>query len=441
MKKIIYIFLIFFLQSNTNLVLAQKQTEKEALEEEEFTNYFYESLTQKGIENYDKAIVLLEKCLELQPNNAVVYHEIGKNYFFLKDYSNATQFFQKATQLETENKWLWIDLYETYYTTKDYNQAIAIAQKIIPLDNNYKNDLLSLYMQIKEYDKALVLINQLNETEGNSTIRENYKSEILAQKYPKSIEKNELEIAIKNNPLIEENYLLLIELYSKNNQEEKSKQWTLELEKNIPNSPWAQVFLFKRHLSNSDGNSAEKSMEIALNSEKINNAVKFKMLNEFLIFASNNPSFENSVPKFISYFEKNNQFDIYQEVGVFYYKKKKWDLAIINLEKATNLELSGNIFLLSAYENLQNFTKLLTKATSLLEEFPNQPEYYLFAGKAAKQLNDNAKAIILLETGLDYTVANKDLEIAFLNQLIEVSKLMGNLTMNNKYLEKIKNLK
>jgi hypothetical protein len=42
---------------------------------DKFQDYFYESLT-KGIENYDKAIVSLQQCLE--PQNAVVYFELGK---------------------------------------------------------------------------------------------------------------------------------------------------------------------------------------------------------------------------------------------------------------------------------------------------------------------------------------------------------------------------
>jgi hypothetical protein len=50
-------------------VAAQTNPEDIALANDEFQNLFYESLTQKGIENYDKAVVALEKCLKMQPNN------------------------------------------------------------------------------------------------------------------------------------------------------------------------------------------------------------------------------------------------------------------------------------------------------------------------------------------------------------------------------------
>ena len=60
--------------------LAQTEPEDIAMVSDEFQDAFYESLLQKSIENYDKAIVALEKCLASQPNNATVHFELGKNY-------------------------------------------------------------------------------------------------------------------------------------------------------------------------------------------------------------------------------------------------------------------------------------------------------------------------------------------------------------------------
>lgn len=149
---------MFFISAN---LLAQTEPDDIALVDDKFQEAYYESLTQKGIENYDKAIISLEKCLEMQPDNAVIYHELGRNYFFLKDYLHAETAFAKAAQLDTNNKWYLIGLYDVYYETKNYNQALLVVQKIVPFDKTYKEDLVSLYMYTRQFDKALVLINEL----------------------------------------------------------------------------------------------------------------------------------------------------------------------------------------------------------------------------------------------------------------------------------------
>uniref|UniRef100_UPI002626FAF7 tetratricopeptide repeat protein n=1 Tax=Flavobacterium sp. TaxID=239 RepID=UPI002626FAF7 len=162
-------------------LLAQTEPDDIALVNDEFQESYYESLTQKGIENYDKAIISLEKCLKLQPDNAAVYNELGKNYFFQKDYINAETAFTKAIQLDPKNKWYLIGLYDVYYEAKNFNQALLVVQKIVPLDENYKEDLVSLYMFTRQFDKALVLINELDESVGKSELRDRYKLEISSE--------------------------------------------------------------------------------------------------------------------------------------------------------------------------------------------------------------------------------------------------------------------
>lgn len=422
-------------------VLAQTQPEDVALDKDDFQESYYESLIQKGIENYDKAITSLEKCIKIQPENAVIYHELGKNYFFQKDYANAEQAFIKATQLDSKNKWYWIDLYEVYYETKNYTEALNVAQKIIPFDKKYKEDLVSLYMYTQQFEKALVLINEMDENIGKTEMRDRYRLEITAQTKTHSSDKSELEKAIEQSPNNEENYLSLIYMYSDNNQEEKALQVAQKLEKNIPSSIWAQVFLYKYHINNNDGNSAIKSLEIVLQSAKIDKKVKYRMYNEFLIFALKNPTFESELDKATTYFENDSEFNVYKEIGKFYYKKKNWDLAVKNLEKASDTDLETNLFLLASYEEIAKFEILLTKASELIDTFPNQPEYYYFAGKAASQLKKHKIANDFLQSGLDYIVENRDLEIDFLNQLAQTSKELGNKQKSDEYLAKANNLK
>ncbi|WP_309607941.1 cytochrome C biosynthesis protein [Flavobacterium sp.] len=441
MKKIVHILIFTLLLSNTDCLVAQVEPEDVALDKNEFEESYYESLIQKGIENYDKAIISLEKCLKTQPDNAVIYHELGKNYFFKKDYSNAEASYLKATQFDNKNKWYLIGLYDVYYETKNYNQAVLIAQKIIPFDKKYRDDLVSLYIYTQQNDKALVLINELDQDVGNSEMRDRYKLEILSQNKKQLFGKNELEKAIDKTPLIEENYLSLIYLYSDNNEEEKARQIAEKLQKNIPTSDWAHVFLFKYHINENRAENASKSLDIVLNSNKIDKKIKFKMYNEFLIFVLKNPAYETQLNKATSYFENDSEFNVYKEVGKFYYKKNNWELAIKNLEKAKDTDLETNLFLLASYEEIKDFEKLQKTASNLIDIYPNQPEYYFFAGKASKELKKYKIAMDFLESGLEFVVENVNLEIDFLIQLTQTATATGNNKKAAEYSEKAKNLK
>ena len=163
-----------------NVLLAQTEPEDVATVSDEFENYYYESLKQKGIENYDKAIEALEKCKNIQPENPIVFFELGKNYLSQKKYKDAYDNFEKVTKIDPKNRWAWVGMYDVCYDTRDFNQAIIIVQKLVEFKPDYREDLVSLYMNTQQFDKALDLINELNETVGKSEKRELYKADILS---------------------------------------------------------------------------------------------------------------------------------------------------------------------------------------------------------------------------------------------------------------------
>jgi tetratricopeptide (TPR) repeat protein len=289
MKKGVFVILFFVLLGNSPQVLAQTEPEDIAMATDEYQDSFYESLKQKGIENYDKAIVSLEKCIKLKPNDAVAYFELGKNYFALKEYSNAQNSFEKATQLDSKNKWYWLGIYDVSYETKNYPLAIETIQKIIVFDEEYKDDLISLYMLTNQYDKALLTINEMNDKFGKSEDRDRYKMQIMSQDKYQNAEASNLIAKIKQNPKEESNYVDLIFLYSKSEEADKALDVAKQLAKEIPNSEWAQVSLFKVYLDANKADQAIKSMNVILSSSKIDSKIKHRTLNEFLIYVNKNP--------------------------------------------------------------------------------------------------------------------------------------------------------
>ena len=442
-KKIIIALLFLVLNLKTQSIFAQTEPQDVAVVTDDFQTAFFESLKQKGIENYDKAIVSLEKCLKLSPDNDVVLFEMGKNYLLQKEFKKAAEAFENASKINPKNKWFLNGSYDVAFQTDDFEKAIEIVQKLIAFDSNFKEDLASLYMKTKQFDKALNVINQLNAEVGTSEKRELYKAQILEDPKMQGDETKNLINLIQKNPLDESNYLKLIGLYVNSGQDQKAAEITQKLETAIPTSDWTQVSLFKTFLTNNEGEKAVIAMNKVLSSNKIDNKIKHRILNEFLIFVKNNPKFNADLEHATTYFSDDKEVKVPKEIGKFYQNKKDWDNAILYFEldqKSNPNDIQTALLLLEAYRQKLDFDNLSKKAVALIELFPLQPDLYFYGGLANNQLKNFKKAKEILESGIDYLVDNIELEIGFDQQLSEAYGGLGDLKKKEMYLQKANQL-
>lgn len=444
MKKRLFIGLLLALQCNSALLWSQTEPEDIKLDADQFQELFFESLMQKGIENHDKAIEALEKANKFKPDDASVYYELGKNYLALKEYKSAYSSFEKATQIDPKNKWFWVGMYDVSYETKNFTQGIIVINKLIEFDLKYKEDLTSLYMATNQFDKALALIQELNETSGKTDRRELYKSQILSVGKFQNAEITNLEQLIEKNPQEEANYISLIFLYSKNDEEKKAFEIVQKLEKAIPNSEWAQVTLFKKYLDANDGPKTINAMNIVLASTKIDSKIKHRILNEFLLFTEKNPQYATDLEKAVSYFETDKSVAVAKEIGKFFQVKKQWEKAIkyynLALKTGSLDDIETNLLLLQAQTELKQFESVAANAMLLVESFPTQAQFYYYAGLANNQLKQYKKAKDFLEMGMDYVVENRELEINFNIQLGETYNGLGDFKKKDLFFTKANQL-
>jgi hypothetical protein len=76
-------------------------------------------------------------------------------------------------------------------------------------------------MATNQFDKALALIQELNETSGKQIVENYTKVRFYLGKF-QNAEITNLEQLIEKNPQEESNYISLIFLYSKNDEEKKA---------------------------------------------------------------------------------------------------------------------------------------------------------------------------------------------------------------------------
>lgn len=176
-----------------------------------FQTFFFESLQQKAIGNYDKAIYALEACNNLNKDNVAVLFELSKNYVFLLKYTEAEYYILKALEIEPLNLFLLRHLKEIKTKQNDFNGAIIIQNRIIKQRPKEESELVILYIKSGEIENAIALLKKLNENDNLPANLVPLKESLLQTK-PEIAEKNKTP-GFKKEPkskteLLKENYEL-----------------------------------------------------------------------------------------------------------------------------------------------------------------------------------------------------------------------------------------
>jgi len=429
----IYFFLIGALLFSEGM-LAQKDSDVAQDDlgnvTDQYQEYFFEALKQKGIENYDRAITALLECIEINDSEGVLYYELGKNYVALKNFGNAEDALKKAVSKEPSNEWYLDELYGVYIQQKDLTKAIKTVKQLVSYHPDYKQDLASLYVQSEKYDQALEILDELDKTIGISPSRDRMRNQIyVATGRDKARIKN-LEQRIETNPDSEANYLSLIYRYSESGNTKKAFETAKKLQETNPNSQLVHLALYKFYLEKNDAKMAIESMKIVLKSNKIKADAKYKVLNDFIKFVGNNPQYEADLLEVTSDVSSSESGKTNAELGEYYFSKGDKQKALKYYQEARRVEPNNfavlrNVLLLLI--DTKDFEKAASQTEDAIETYPSQPILYLIKGVALNNLNKPKAAIEILEEGLDYIIDDTKMESDYYSQLSEAYKQNNNL--------------
>ena len=410
-----------------------------------FQEHFFEALKQKAIENHEKAILHLRECEQLQPKNAVIFFELGKNYKLLKNYENAIVNFQKANSLAPNREWVMAELFDSYYSSKQYEEAMLVLNKLVNFNEKYYDDLAKIYFEQQQFDKLIGLLDKLDAELGATAYRNSLRQQIYALTNNTSAQIKTLQESIVLDPGNEMNYLNLIFVYSDEGLEKEAFDAAEQMKELFPNSKLVHLALYKFYLNNNNTDEALRSMRLVLASEEIDAVSKFKVLNDFLLFVNANPQYEEELKQVAALFsEKENTPEIFQKFGEYFLVKEDKEQALSFFEMGIkdnldNYELLRNTLLLQL--DLLKFEEASNLSGSGLEIFPAQALLYLIKGAALNNLKKYKEAEEILTFGLDYLIDDMEMELDFYEQLSKAYSGMGNATKAGEFQEKANSLK
>lgn len=411
--------------------------------EDEYQELFFEALKQQGIENYQRAVDVLLKCVNLKSTDPTVYYLLGKNYNKLKNFGAAEEALKKAVSKEPENEWILNELYDVYVQQNEINKAIKTIKLLTKFHSDYKQDLATLYIKEKEYKNALEVLDELDKEFGFSKDRDFLRNHIydITGKDKDRIEN--LEERLKKEPDSETTYLNLIYRYSEKGDKEKAFNMAKQLLELNPNSQLVHLALYKFYLDENDTQNAIHSMKIVLTSSDIKPDAKAKVLNDFINFVSLNPEFEPDLLEITALVSNDKSTKTLLELAHYYLKMGDKAKALsyfeeILKEEPNNYLVLKDVLLLQLDLNFNE--KAAVKSEQTIELFPAQPVFYLINGVANNKINQPKKAIKILETGLDYVIDDVKMEIDFYNQLSFAYKLDNNITKAETFSKKAESL-
>ena len=404
-----------------------------------FQNHFYDAMKQKALENYSKAIDELIICKSLKPTESVVFHELGINYFKLKQYESAEYNFQKAIALDADNFWYRESLYHLYIDQKRFDEAILALQPMLSRHPDYKQDLVNLYLEAGRYDDALTVLDDLDNTLGLNASRDQIRKELYDLSGAEDKRIAHLQKRLQETPEEPTNFLNLIYAYSKLDQKKEAFETALAFLKQHPKSHLVHVALYKFYLDAKEYDKAIASMKIVTTSTVVLPSLKVKVLNDFMRFIAEFPEYESALADVTNTVSENTPSRSDLEWADYYYNQKAYLKAISSYTKALefdpdNFTIIKNLALL--YLETNQFETAVLFTNNQMELYPSQPLLYLVNGTANRQLNHLDLAVESLTTGLDYIFDNKKLEHDFYKELSTAFQLQGNIEASEAFTKK-----
>ena len=174
----------FYIYSQDSISKVKETTEENYIK---FQEFFFKSLSEKSIKNYQIAIQNLEECNAIFPNNKTVLFELSKNYLLLNKIREAKHYINNALLIDPSNFWMLKHLVTIQIKDKNYQEAIK-TQLIIVKQKPYQcSELINLYYLNNEFMKALSLIHTFEEEYGLTTRLKRIKHKLMLRNKPQIV--------------------------------------------------------------------------------------------------------------------------------------------------------------------------------------------------------------------------------------------------------------
>ena len=411
---IVFFYLMGPVNSQNNLIGQSEQN---------FILNYFNAEKSKISEDYDSALELYKKCIEINPGEPSPYNEVSKIYFYKQDWATAEHYARLAINIDPSNEWYFYLLIDIYAMQNNLQKQLDVYSELIEREPTYEHHLKKSELLIKneQYKHAIKFIKRSQKIFGQTKellilLQEVY---ILQKNKDMAIETGYvlIEEHPKNNAL----YGLLASVYMAFSDYEGAAELYLLLLELEPNNAEAQIALY--NIYRNDKNRDKQSEYLLKIAKNTNVTLKTKREVFYEIILNNQIlDFPNLKEILIECYESYPKEQIFQVVlGDVYFMEKDYgkSLGFYNDALQTGPVKDQYIYnkIIEIYFQTQQYSQLVIVASEAISTFPLIPGFYYYKGLALIQQTKYQEAIGVLTTGVDYVIDNDMLNSDFYSMI------------------------
>lgn len=383
-----------------------------------FDEYFIDANTHFNNNNYEMALKLYNRCIDLKPNEASVYYQISRIYNTENSIEKSLQFALKANQLDASNPYyaMWYArLLRHVNNTSEAVNVLETCRKLNPKDEFLVKDLDAVYALQSATDKRITIWKELIDAKG---FKLNYNLKLI-ELYKQKKDFNSAHLQYdeikKAAPGKAQYYIEDGNLYLENGDKTNA---FINFEKALsinPNNWQLNQSLYKHYTSEKNSNLAVKYLsagmkdpytrfetKAVLAAEINKNLLSDSSLQKHALICADAffelyPDNANALNTAASFYEINKQY-INADFG---YSR------CINLMPNTYDAWLGAI---RCHQSIYGAQKTLLLIDSALEYFPNTASLYTMGATNAAAIKNWNSVSNYASSGLSFALLNTDIQ-------------------------------
>jgi tetratricopeptide (TPR) repeat protein len=408
---------------------------------EQFKSLFHEAMSEKMIGHYDRATMLFEQCLILEPQNAAVHFALADLYEVAGDLPKAIQAAIAAYDLDKTNKWYGIKVAQLYFKAGDYEKSasffsltITEEEKSLELKYQYAEALINS----KQYAKAIVVLDDIEVETGKFAEMSLAKHDMYMILGQPEKAKAEIDLLLSENSTNVDFRMTVGQYYLDTDQYDKARGICQDIIKINPEFGEVYFLLGDIELRSNNVQNAMDFYGKGFSKESVSLERKLYFISILMPMAFSYSGPESKIVEkglgdaFQSFYDpalKNSQLHILY--GDYLMQSGNKTAALEQYKIVSSLNSSDYSFwkqILELEMELEDYPNLFLDAQKALELFPSQPEFYLFAGIAGYEVGKFSESEEFLFLGKDLVINNNALRAEFYTQLGVMNCVQKNYT-------------
>lgn len=400
--------------------------------------YFLEATRQREMENHADALALYEHCLSLNPQSAAVMYELAQYYAFLQMPARSRALLEKAVELQPDNFWYRQTLGAYYRSIKEMDKAIALYEDMsrqFPARGELLMMLMDLYAQQQDYPNLIKTLDRLEVKEGKNEQISMEKYRIYLQMDDKANAFREMEALSKEYPNDVRYRVMLGDSYLDNDRPDEALAIFKAALDEDPENAQAQLSMVSYYERMGQDSLSYLQQEKVLLNRKLSSNVKVEVMRRIIL--QNEQAGKDSARVF-QLFDRllaQPQEDAGMATLCYsYMQHRKMDdvLTIPVLEKILEVEpdnIAARYSLLMVAVRKNDYAEAVRICEPAIQYNPEELSFYYYLGISYFQVGRNDDALAVLQKGVAQVTPQSDKKLmsdfyTFIGDLLHTANRM-----------------